>query len=163
MYKALVGFLIRFRILGLMTIAVITGFFATQTIHMEMYTQFLDLFPHNHPYVQVHKKYSKYFGSAYQASLMLEVKEGTVFNIDTLEKISRIQMAVDLIPGVDHFGISSLASPRETVARETPDGISVKPIMKDPPRNTEEINDLRRKVFTDIRYTGIKGSEGIDS
>jgi predicted RND superfamily exporter protein len=152
MYKALVGFLIRFRILGLMTIAVITGFFATQTIHMEMYTQFLDLFPHNHPYVQVHKKYSKYFGSAYQASLMLEVKEGTVFNIDTLEKISRIQMAVDLIPGVDHFGISSLASPRETVARETPDGISVKPIMKDPPRNTEEINDLRRKVFTSQIY-----------
>ena len=152
MYKVLVKFLIRFRILGLIAMAVITGFFATQIVHMEMFTQFLDLFPHNHPYVQVHKKYSKFFGSAYQASLMLEVKEGTVFNTDTLEKLNRIQMEVDLIPGVDHFGISSLASPRETVAKETPDGISVKPIMKDPPENIEEINDLRRKVFTSQAY-----------
>lgn len=152
MYKILVKYLIRFRILGLIAMAVITGFFATQIVNMEMYTQFLDLFPHDHPYVQVHEKYSKYFGSAYQANLMLEVKEGTVFNIDTLEKISRIQMDVDLIPGVDHFGISSLASPRETVARETPDGISVKPVMKNPPKNTEEINDLRRKVFTSQAY-----------
>ena len=85
MYKVLVEILIKFRILGLIAMAVITGFFATQIVHMEMFTQFLDLFPHNHPYVQVHKKYSKYFGSAYQASLMLEVKDGTVFNTETLE------------------------------------------------------------------------------
>lgn len=152
MYNALVKFLIRFRIAGLIAMAAITGFFATQIVHMEMFTQFLDLFPHNHPYVQVHKKYSKHFGSAYQASLMLEVKDGTVFNTDTLEKLNRIQMAVDLIPGVDHFGISSLASPRETVARETPDGISVKPMMSTPPQNMEEINDLRRRVFTSQAY-----------
>ncbi|MFC1494312.1 RND family transporter [Thermodesulfobacteriota bacterium] len=152
MYKVLVKLLIRFRILGLIAMAVITGFFATQIVHMEMFTQFLDLFPHNHSYVQVHKKYSKYFGSAYQASLMLEVKEGTVFNTDTLEKISRIHLAVDLIPGVDHFGISSLASPKEKVVRETPDGMSVKQIMKDPPGDIDEINDLRRKVFTSQAY-----------
>jgi hypothetical protein len=37
---------------------------------------------------------------------MLEVKEGTVFNLETLEKISRIQMEVDLIPGIDTWDIS---------------------------------------------------------
>jgi len=152
MFERLVRFLIRFRVIGLMAMAIITGFFATQIIHMEMFTKFLDLFPHNHPYVQIHKKYSKYFGSAYQASLVVEVKQGDVFNVETLEKISRIQLNVDLIPGVDHFGISSLASLRETVVREVPGGFSVKPIMREVPKTPEELEQLKKRVFTSHHY-----------
>ncbi len=101
---SIVRFLIRFRIAVLVIMAVITLFFLTQIARMEMFTQFLDLFPSNHPYVQVHKQYAKYFGGAYLATLVLEVKEGgkykDVFNSDTLNKIQRIQDAVDLIPGL---------------------------------------------------------------
>ncbi len=125
-----------------------TVFFMTQIARMEMFTQFLDLFPKNHPYVEIHKKYAKYFGGAYQATLMLEVKEGDVFNKETLNKISRIQDAVDLIPGVDHFAIYSLASPKVTVVRETPYGFSQKQIMKDVPADDAEMQELKKKVFT---------------
>ena len=154
MFEKLVGLLIRFRVIGLVILAVITGFFAFQITKMQMFTRFLDLFPSNHPYVEVHEKYSKYFGSAYQASLMLEVKDGDVFNRETLEKISRIQSAVDLIPGVDHFGIASIASSHETVVRETPEGISVKPVMKTVPQTDEEMEDLRKKVLTSEQIYG---------
>ena len=154
MYDKLVGFLIRFRIIGLTLLTLVTVFFASQIFKMEMFTQFLDLFPSNHPYVEVHKKYSRYFGSAYQATLMLEVKDGNVLNTQTLEKIARIQSAVDLIPGVDHFGISSLASNNETIFRETPQGISVKPVMKDVPKTEEEILELKRRVFTSEHIYG---------
>jgi predicted RND superfamily exporter protein len=135
---AIVRFLIRYRIAVLIIMAVITLFFITQITRMEMFTQFLDLFPTNHPYVQVHKQYAKYFGGAYQATLMLEVKEGgkykDVFNLETLNKIQRIQDAVDLIPGVDHYAIYSLASQRVSFTRETPEGFSTKPIMKEVPK-----------------------------
>lgn len=134
--------------------ALVTIFFAFQITKMEMFTQFLDLFPSNHPYVEVHKQYSRFFGSAYQATIMLEVKDGDIFNTDTLEKMVRIQSAVDLIPGVDHFGISSIASNQETIVRETPDGISVKPIMKEVPKNEKEILDLKKKVFTSDHIYG---------
>ncbi|MBI5584917.1 MAG: transporter, partial [Deltaproteobacteria bacterium] len=107
MYRGLVQFLIRYRKAVLIAMALITVFFLTQVFRIQMFTQFLDLFPQNHPYVQVHKKYAKYFGGAYQATVVLEVKQGDVFNTNTLTKISRIQEAVDLIPGVDHFGIFS--------------------------------------------------------
>lgn len=154
MYEKLVGLLIRFRKIGLVVLAAITVFFAFQITKMEMFTRFLDLFPSNHPYVEVHQKYNRYFGSAYQATVMVEVKDGDVFNTETLEKISRIQMAVDLIPGVDHFGIASLASPRETVRKETPYGISVKPVMKTVPKTPEELEELRKKVFTSNHIYG---------
>ncbi len=154
MYEKLVGLLIRFRVIGLVILTLVTAFFALQITKMEMFTRFLDLFPSDHPYVEVHQKYNRYFGSAYQATLMLEVKDGDVFNTKTLEKISRIQAAVDLIPGVDHFGIASLASPREVVTRETPDGISVKPIMKTVPTTDKEIEALKKKVFTSAHIYG---------
>ena len=76
MFESIVKFIIRFRIAVLIIMGVVTVFFITQIFRMEMFTQFLDLFPSNHPYVQIHKQYAKYFGGAYQATLMLEVKKG---------------------------------------------------------------------------------------
>jgi len=148
MFIAFVGFLIRFRRSVMVGMAVITAFFMLQIAHMEMFTQFLDLFPQNHPYVEIHKRFAKYFGGAYQATVMLEVEDGNVFNVDTLGKISRIQYDVDLIPGVDHFAIFSLASPKVTVTKETELGFSSKPIMEAVPRNEPDIEELKKKVFT---------------
>ena len=148
----IVSFLIRFRIAVLIIMGGITVFFVTQIFGMQMFTQFLDLFPYNHPYVKVHKQYAKFFGGAYQATLMLEIKEGgkykDVFNVETLNKMNRIQYDVDLIPGVDHFGIFSIASPLVTFTKETPTGFSSKQMMKEVPKDERELSDLKRKVFT---------------
>ena len=78
MYKVLVNFLIGHRKMVLSVMGLVTIFFMTQVFRIQMFTEFLDLFPHNHPYVQVHKKYAKYFGGAYLATLVLEVKQGLV-------------------------------------------------------------------------------------
>ena len=149
---AIVSFIIRFRKAVLIIMSLITAFFITQIFRMEMFTQFLDLFPVNHPYVQIHKEYAKFYGGAYQATLVLEVKDGgkysDIFNIDTLSRMERIQEAVDLIPGVDHFAILSVASPKANYTVETPTGFSTRQIMKEVPKNEEEINELKKKVFT---------------
>jgi predicted RND superfamily exporter protein len=147
----IVRFLIRFRVAVLIIMAVITAFFLTQIFRMEMFTQFLDLFPYNHPYVEIHKKYAKYFGGAYQATLVLEVrgeKYRDVFNIDTLSKIQRIQYSVDLIPGVDHFAIYSIASSKVNYTIETPTGFATRQIMKDVPKDKQELEVLKKRVFT---------------
>ncbi len=148
LYNTLVKFLIHHRKAVVITMAVITLFFLSQIIRIQMFTQFLDLFPKNHPYVQIHKLYAKYFGGAYQATVMLEVKKGDVFNTETLSKMSRIQDAVDLIPGVDHFAIFSIASPKVTVTKEEAYGFSSKQIMKEVPATKEGVEELRKKVST---------------
>ncbi|MGA2516157.1 MAG: MMPL family transporter [Thermodesulfobacteriota bacterium] len=151
-FEKLVGFFIRFRVAVLVIMAIVTAFFLTQIFRMEMFTQFLDLFPTTHPYVQIHKQYAKYFGGAYQATLVVELREGgkykDVFNLETLNKMHRIQYDVDLIPGVDHFAIYSIASPKVSYTKETPYGFSTKQIMPEVPKNQQELEDLKKKVFT---------------
>ena len=68
MYKRLVAFLIKFRVIGLIAMVILTGFFLTQIAKMEIFTRFIDLFPMTHPYVKVHKQYERFFGSAYLAT-----------------------------------------------------------------------------------------------
>lgn len=146
--KKFIKFLIQHRIFVMILIGGATIFFASQIFRMQMFSQFLDLFPASHPYVEVHQKYAKYFGGAYRACLMLEVKNGDVFNAETLQKMQQIQDDVDLIPGVDHNAIYSIASPRVNFTRETPSGISTDAIMKTVPQNDEEMAELKKKVFT---------------
>jgi uncharacterized protein len=154
-YRKIVEFLIKYRKAVLVTMAVITLFFLTMVFRIQMFTQFLDLFPQNHPYVQVHKQYARFFGGAYTATVMVEVKDGDVFNIKTLEKMARIQDAVSVIPGVDHFAVYSIASPMVSEIRETPEGFSSKPIMKDPPKDEAGVEDVKRKVFTSGNVLGL--------
>ncbi|MBI5606036.1 MAG: MMPL family transporter [Deltaproteobacteria bacterium] len=155
MVKALVSFLITHRKKGVGAMAVITLFFLSQIFRIQMFTQFLDLFPQNHPYVQVHQQYAKYFGGAYQATLVLEVKKGDVFNTETLAKMSRITDAVDLIPGVDHFGIFSIASQKVSILKETAGGFSSYPVMKEVPKDQSTMEELKKKVFTSGNVNGI--------
>ena len=155
MYKALVSFLINHRKKVMVAMTVITLFFLSQIFRIQMFTQFLDLFPQNHPYVQVHQQYAKYFGGAYQATLVLEVQEGDVFNTETLSKMARITDAVDLIPGVDHFGIFSIASQKVSILKETAAGFSCYPVMKEVPQDQAGIEELKKKVFTSGNVNGI--------
>ncbi|MBI5604050.1 MAG: hypothetical protein HY879_11905, partial [Deltaproteobacteria bacterium] len=155
MYKVLVGFLINHKKKILVAMGVITLFFLSQIFRIQMFTQFLDLFPQNHPYVQVHQQYARCFGGAYQATLVLEVRKGDVFNTNTLSKMYRITDAVDLIPGVDHFGIFSIASQKVTILKETAGGFSSNQIMKEVPKDQASMEELKKKVFTSGNVNGI--------
>jgi len=66
--------------------------------------------------------------------------------------MQRIQYAVDLIPGVDHFAIYSIASPKVSFIREIPEGFSSTPIMKEVPKDKQELDDLQKRVFTSHAY-----------
>ena len=83
---------------------------------------------------------------------MLEIKNGDVFNKETLSKMERIQYDVDLIPGVDHFGIYSVASPMVNFVRETPEGFSTTQMMKEVPTDERELSILKRRIVTSPVY-----------
>ena len=90
MDKKIIGLVMRFRILTLILLLGMTAVFGYGITRMAFYTEFMELFPKNHPYVKIHKKYMQYFGGANIATLVLEVKEGDVFTEETLNKIIRI-------------------------------------------------------------------------
>ena len=87
----------------------ITAFFAVGIQRVDIRTIFSDLFPKNHPFVETFKDHPN-FGNPLTVVMMVKVKNGDIYNPETLEKIWRKIREIDLAPAVDHDQI--LLSPQ---------------------------------------------------
>jgi predicted RND superfamily exporter protein len=89
-------------------ILVATIFFASRIPYLEMYSNFADLLPQEHPYIQLHNDVKDTFGGANNVVVAISVDEGDIFNTDTLARIHRLTQGVDSLPGVNHNLVRSL-------------------------------------------------------
>ena len=151
---------VKLRALILLTIGLLTLFFAYRAFGIEMYTAFADLLPKTHPYIQVHEKFWKTFGGANVVLLSVEVNEGDIFNVSTLGKIKRLTEIIERTPGTNNYQIFSLARQKVKDVRATAWGIEVQPIMwPSVPRSAEDIERLRDIVYANPTVIGRLVSE----
>jgi predicted RND superfamily exporter protein len=135
-----------YRLHASILVILITAFFAWEVKHLDISTRFSDLYPRNHSYIQTFEKYPA-FGSPFTVSLVIEAKNGTIYNAKTLQKIQEATRLVDLIPGVDHDQILSVAARKVKHVEATIGGIQASNLLVGPvPNNPEEIAKLREKV-----------------
>lgn len=131
----------------LVVLAIITLFFAYQMRNLKVQTEFDDLLPSNHPYVALHKSVRSLFGGANKVTVVVKVKEGDIFNENTLSKVMRLTRAAQLLPSVNNYQILSLASRKVKDIRAIPGGIEVGSIMfPDVPTDETDLQALKRNV-----------------
>jgi len=105
--------------------------------------------------MEVHKKYKDKLGGSHMLMIMLKVKEGDIFTIPILEKIKEIQQYLDLLPGVNHYQVISLASHKvKQVSITSGGGLRFAAIMPEVPKNKQEIEALKRMVHTNNNVFG---------
>jgi len=64
------------------------GFSGTSKIlKLRVDTDFADLLPQNHPHIKIHNKIRNTFGVANQVIIMVQVRNGDIFNHETLKLI----------------------------------------------------------------------------
>ena len=145
MGERIAAFVIRRRLGVVCLIALVTaalGYFALQ---VEVRTEFTDLQPGNHPYVQTNEKYKKDFGGVNVVTIMVEVEQGDIFRRDVLEVIKALQDGLQYIDAVNQFQIISLASKKLKSVNATTEGFSAEPLMwPDIPQTQQGIDALRR-------------------
>ena len=79
--------------------------------------------------------------------MMVKVKDGDIYNPETLAKIWRLSRDIDLAPAVDHDQILSIATEKARFSEATPFGIDSKPLMGDAaPSTPEEIAEFKARV-----------------
>ena len=140
--------------IGILLLA-ITAYFGYGVSKLTIATSFVDFFPRNHPYVRLYHDYGRY-GGAQTLTLMVQVKQGDIYNEKTLKKIQDISLDVDLLPAVVHQSIRSLASYRVTYVTALPGNLVSKTYMyPDVPKTSADIDELRRQINIhrqEIRY-----------
>jgi predicted RND superfamily exporter protein len=128
---------------------VITIFMAYWAIHVPIATRFEDLFPSKDPNVLLYRQYRRQYGGAQTLVLMLRVRDGDIFNLKTLGAIQDLTRKVDILPGVNHNEVFSLASYRVIYARAIPGALVSRPYMYPKlPKNQDEVDELKKTVMT---------------
>ena len=136
----------RHRRLSALAFVLITLFFAAGLPRVQLKTIFSDLLPADDPFVQVYKDHPN-FGNPLTVTVMVQRKDGDIYDADTLAKVWQLTRDIDLAPGVDHDQILSIATEKARYAEATPFGIDMRPLMEDRvPATDEEIAEFRRRV-----------------
>jgi predicted RND superfamily exporter protein len=148
--------LIEKRTTVLLVITAITLVFAAFAVRLDMVTRFDELLPQNHPFIQVHNQYASTFGGANTVSILLEVKDGSIFTKETLTKIFEMTQRIDKFHGVNHELVNSLAHRTNRRVRMLSGGMQVvDPVMATAPKNDREVNTIRQIVHTSRNLYGV--------
>ena len=153
---AVANFVIKYRILIVSVLTLITIFFLFQFKNFKLATDFGELIPQKHPYIRVHNKFRDIFGGANIIQIEFEVKEGDIFNARTLEKISKISNGLTFINGVN---ISSVFAISQRKAKNFKIGeggtiLSQCLMWPDIPKTKEEIENLKSIIHSNEMYFG---------
>lgn len=135
----------------------ITLFFAAQIPGVKMYSDFADLLPQTHPYIELHNDIKESFGGANVIIVGVEFTEHDIFDNEALARIHRITQAVDSLPGVDHNLVTSVTHRNSRKVWLTPEGnVNSEPYYN--PEHTDlseqELAIMRKDVAADPRVLG---------
>jgi hypothetical protein len=140
----------------LFVIIVVTAFFSYHALQIKVESRLMDRFPSDHPFIETFEKYKNIFGGASMVAIQLEVKKGDVFNRTTLEKIVRITRALQLLPAINNYQVTSIAQRKIKHAYIDPvKGLVSKPIMwPDVPKTDEGIEEVKHAIYQSPNLLG---------
>ncbi len=151
------------RLVAILIILVPTLVLAFAVGKIEVYSRFADLLPAEHEYIQNYNRMKQTFGGANVVSMSLQVKSGDIFNFATLDKLQLLTREVDLIQGVNHYQVASIAHPKVRRVRTTAGGlIKSEPVLPETlPTDPEHLKQLREESLNnDIVYGTYISADG---
>lgn len=143
---------------ALLLILAVTLVFALQVPRLRVFTDFADLLPQNHPYIQTYERIKENFGGANLVVLAIEVEQGTIFNDETLDLIHKATQGIDTLPGINHNLVTSLTHRTVRKVFVTADGgFGSEPYYdaQHSGHSEEQLQALRRDVMADPRVHGL--------
>jgi predicted RND superfamily exporter protein len=154
-------------VLGL--ILLVTLVFATRLPGLRIYTDFSDLLPQNHPYIQTYNRIKENFGGANVIVMAIEVEQGTIFNNATLALVHGATQGVDNLPSVNHNLVSSLTHRTARKVYLTQDGNFASESYYDAakvartPLTGAELEQLKKDVMANPQIYGLLVSPDLRS
>jgi hypothetical protein len=156
--EAYLRFLLRHRIPVSTVVFVITAFFVWFIgSQLTIFTNFFDLYPPKHPYIEVYQKYRKMFGTSNVLLMTIEAKDGDLFSDpEVIKTVDRITIELlHKVPGVNGEQVMSITHPKIKTTLTTGAGLKTVPLTYPRlPEDKEDLEFFRRKVDT---TEGVRG------
>lgn len=137
-----------------LAVAIVSALSAT---NIKTHVILSDLFPQNHPYLDLHKRFAQVFGGGGTSLVIaLRARQGDIFNVDTLGKIRDLTREIELWDEIYRVQTVSIASNATKVVKTKARGeIAFEALMfPDIPTEEAEIQLLKKNIFSNPAYDG---------
>ncbi|WP_332671947.1 efflux RND transporter permease subunit [Aromatoleum sp.] len=136
------------RIALIFVCALLTVFFAFQLKDLQVGASYDKMLPQSHPYIQNYlENRVELRGLGDSVRIVVEAKEGDIFNASYLETLAKINDEVFLLPGVDRPWMKSIFTPVVRWTEVTEEGFAGGPVLpQDYDGSAKSIDDLRINV-----------------
>ncbi|MEW4982271.1 MAG: MMPL family transporter [Cycloclasticus sp.] len=116
---------------------------------IEIFSRFSDLLPQQHEYVKNYNRMKEVFGGANVITMSLESKKGDLFTKKTLDKVKYLTEQVDLISGVNHYQVASIAHAKIRVVKTNKEGmvISRAVLPREVPSDIVGLKTLKEEIL----------------
>jgi len=136
-----------FRVIILVVTVVLTAFLGFKASSIKLYDDPNEWPPPNHRNVILNQEIQDVFGGANVVIIQTTVKEGDIFNPETLNKVKRISEKILLIKGVVPYYLTSLAARKVRYMKGTYDFLDISFLMDTVPETPEEMERLKFGVY----------------
>lgn len=139
-------------------ILICTLFFALQLPKLQVYTDFNDLLPQKHPYIQTYNRIKESFGGANQIVMAIEAEDGTILNGEALKLVYEATQGIDSLPSINHNLVSSLTHRTVRKVYLTAEGSFASQPYYDsqqPPTTPEQFEQLRKDIAANPQIYGL--------
>jgi len=140
--------LIRYRYGFLGLCLMISLFFAYQLKTLSFNTNLGGFSPLRHPYLKIQNRLNEVFGGLNQVSLAIEVKDGTILNSVTLDKVWQITNELYLTDGINAGRVVSLSARKIKYVQANEEGFVTDWMMHDSPKGQLEIDVLKERILS---------------
>jgi predicted RND superfamily exporter protein len=143
-------------VLGL--ILFVTVLFSLALPKLRVFSDFSDLLPQNHRYIQTYNRIKENFGGANMIIMAIEVDKGTIFNDETLKLVHEATQGIDSLPGVNHNLVSSLTHRTARKVYLSEEGGFMSESYYDPMkgnRTVAELEQLKKDVIANPTIYGL--------
>lgn len=147
----------RHRLVVFLLAIVCIAAFSTGISRMRADVVLQDMFPYDHPYLQLQGKFSKIFGGGGSGvAVAVRAKDGDIFTPETLGRIKTITDDISMWDEVYRSLTVSIASSSSKVVNALSKGeISISALMfPNVPKDSEGIEALKGNIFSSSAYNG---------
>ncbi len=149
------NFLLKYRKSIVVVVSLLTIFFCWELRDMRLNTDFFDFYPRKHEYIKIYNEFRKMFGSANVLQVIVETKEGDIFEPKALQAVDKVTKAIIQTKGVVPYQILSIASPKMKSINNYRGTIQIREVFYPGIPQTQE--DAERVKFAVYSTKGIKG------
>jgi hypothetical protein len=153
--RKLVELTVRLRLPLLVLCLALTSVFVWQMKSAKLYDDPNEWLPADNPVGKLNSYLQEKFGGGNRITIQVSVKDGDVFNVETLSKVKRMTREVLLTWGVIPYNVLSIAALQVRYLKATDDFLDNTPLMDEVPKTPKAMERLRYGVTHNPTIAGV--------